>query len=157
MEEGKMTLGIAVILRNMTKEMLIKTVDGRETERKLPFRLTYALNKNLMKLEKDARAFEAQKMVLMAEYGEVTEDEQSVEIKDEEKKKKYEDALKRLWAVPVQHDLYRLNPEDFKNMQDDDLTFPPELMQIYIGYLVDDPELIKDIETKIDMSGVKEE
>ena len=63
----------------------VKEVDGKRVvvDRELPFRLRYRLNRNRQLLEKDATYFDRQRLILLAKYGERTEDEQNVVIKEE--------------------------------------------------------------------------
>ena len=153
-----MTIGASIILKNMIDAILNTKEKVGDTEvdtpRALPFRLSYRLNKNLMILEKDVEAFEEAKLKVLAEYAELSEDEAKVEIKDPEKVKKYNNAINNMLSYRVTHELRKLEPEDLERIDREDLKFSSDAMKLFIGYMTNDDNLLKEIETRLNFNNI---
>lgn len=154
----KMTIGASIILKSMIDAILTKEeeVAGQKirVSRNLPFRLSYRLNKNLLIFEKDIKAFEFEKTKLLAQYGELNEDGTQVEIKDEEKLKAYNEGVQQLLSFHVTHEIVKLEPEDLERIEDEDISFSSDAMKLFIGYMTNDPGLLKEIETRLNFEEV---
>lgn len=154
----KMTIGAAIILKSMIEAILTKEeeVAGQKirTNRNLPFRLSYRLNKDLMIFEKDVKAFEFEKTKLLAQFGELNEDGTQVEVKDKEKLKSYNEGIQNLLGFHITHEIVKLEPEDLERINDEDITFSSDAMKLFIGYMTNDPDLIKEIETRLNFEEV---
>ena len=154
----KMTLGASIILKSMIDAILTKEeeVSGQKVRvsRNLPFRLSYRLNKNLMIFEKDIKAFEFAKTELLAKYGELNEEGTQVEIKDDEKLKLYNEGIQNLLSFHISHEIVKLEPEDLERINDEDISFSSDAMKLFIGYLTNDPDLLKEIETRLNFEEV---
>lgn len=154
----KMTIGASIILKSMIDVILTKEdeVAGQKirVSRNLPFRLSYRLNKNLLIFEKDIKAFEFEKTKLLAQYGELNEDGTQVEIKDEEKLKEYNENIQKLLGFHVTHEIVKLEPEDLERIEDEDISFSSDAMKLFIGYMTNDPGLLKEIETRLNFEEV---
>ena len=154
MNTTKMTLGVSLVLNEMVEKLLftVKEVDGKRVvvDRELPFRLRYRLNRNRQLLEKDATYFDRQRLILLAKYGEPTEDEQNVVIK-EEYQEDYKKAISDLIDSTVEHNLMALEPEDLALINDTDINVSPDAMTIFIGYMTNDPSLHEELNTSVNL------
>lgn len=154
----KMTVGSSILLKSMIDAILTKEeeVAGQKirTSRNLPFRLSYRLNRNLIVFEKDIKAFEFEKTKLLAQFGELNEDGTQVEIKDEENLKKYNEGIQKLLSLHVNHDLIKLEPEDLERIDDEDISFSSDAMKVFIGYMTNDPDLLREIETRLNFEEI---
>lgn len=154
----KMTIGASIILKSMIDAILTKEeeVAGQKirVNRNLPFRLSYRLNKNLMIFERDVKAFEFEKTKLLAQFGELNEEGTQVEIKDEEKLKTYNECIQSLLSFHVDHEVIKLEPEDLERINDEDIAFSSDAMKLFIGYLTNDPGLLKEIETRLNFEDI---
>lgn len=154
-ESIEMTLGVALVLDEVARKILyaIKEENGEKVivDRELPFRLRYRLNKNKMILDKDVEWFNQQKLIALAKYGEPTEDNTSVAIKDPEKMEKYKEEIGRLIDLKINHEFVELEPQDIEMIEDPDITVSPDAMTLFIGYLTNDPELDKELSFEINL------
>ena len=123
-------MGVAITLAEIVNKLLytVKEVDGKKTlvDRELPFRLAYRLNKVKMVLDKDVERFNKQLYLLLATYGEPTEDGEHVVIKDEERRALYERHVDELINTTVEHSVLTLEPEDLDLITDTDIKISPE-------------------------------
>lgn len=155
-EQIEITMGISLILRDIINELLYArktTPDGREyvVDRELPFRLRYRLNKNRLIFEKDAKEFQDRRLFALAKYGEPTEDGKNVVINDPQKQELFKQEISQIIDTPVTHTIVRLEPEDIELVSDTDINIAPDAMGLFIGYMTNDPELQKDLDTKINI------
>lgn len=155
-EQIDITVGISLIIKDIINEILYvrkTTPDGREyiADRELPFRLRYRLNKNRLVFEKDAQEFHNMRMIALAKYGEATPDGQNVEITDPEKMEMFRQEVSNILDSPVTHSIVKLEPEDIELVSDTDINISPDAMGIFIGYMTNDPELQKDLNTHINV------
>lgn len=148
-------MGVAITLAEIVNKLLytVKEVDGKKTlvDRELPFRLAYRLNKVKMVLDKDVERFNKQLYLLLATYGEPTEDGEHVVIKDEERRALYERHVDELINTTVEHSVLTLEPEDLDLITDTDIKISPDAMAVFIGYMTNDPELFKDLDFSISL------
>lgn len=154
MNTTKMTLGVSLVLNEMVEKLLftVKDIDGKKVvvDRELPFRLRYRLNRNRQLLEKDGLYFDRQRLILMAKYGEPTEDEQNVIIK-EEYQEDYKKAISDLIDSTVEHNLMVLEPEDIALINDTDINVSPDAMTIFISYMTNDPSLQEELNSTVNL------
>lgn len=156
LEEITMNVGSALVLSEIMRKLLYKTVaDGNGgkavVDRDIPFRLRYRLNKNRMMFDRDAAKFDQMRLLALAKYGEPTEDGKSVVIKDPEKEKSFRQEISGLIDQEVTHSITRLDPADFELVKDTDIAISPEAMEVFIYYLVDDPDAVKPAEFKVNI------
>ncbi len=145
-EEITMNLGASLVLAEVSKMLLYKTItnaDGQQVlvDRDIPFRLRYRLNKDRILFEKDAAKFNQNRMIALAKYGEMDEAGETVSIKDPEKMELFKEEISKLVDSEVTHPIALLSPEDIDLIKDTDMPISPEAMSIFIGYLVDDPDM----------------
>ena len=150
----EISLGVSIILSDVINLLLYtkKTApDGKEyyADRELPFRLRYRLNKNRLLFEKDEREFQNYRLLALAKYGEPTEDGKNVIINDPHKQELFKEELGQILETPVTHSIFRLEPEDIDLVTDTDMNISEDAMALFIGYLTNDPELQKDLDTKL--------
>lgn len=154
MNTVKMTLGVSLVLSEMVEKLLftVKEIDGKKmvVDRELPFRLRYRLNRNRQLLEKDAQYFDKQRLILMAKYGEPTEDGMNVIIK-EDKQEEYKKAISDLIDSGVEHDIMVLEPEDLTAINDTDINVSPDAMTIFISYMTNDPSLQTELNSSVNL------
>ena len=155
-EQINITLGVSLILGDVINEILYakKTDENGQTytvDRDLPFKLRYKLNKNRMIFEKDSKEFQNYRLIALAQYGEPSEDGKSVVINDPEKQELFKKRISELIEVPVSHNIVRLDPDDFDAVTDTTITISPDAMSLFIGYMTNDPELLKDLESKLNV------
>lgn len=145
-EEITMNLGASLVLAEVSKMLLYKTItnaDGQQilVDRDIPFRLRYRLNKDRILFERDAAKFNQNRMIALAKYGEMDEAGETVSIKDPEKMELFKEEISKLVDSEVTHPIALLSPEDIDLIKDTDMPISPEAMSIFIGYLVDDPDM----------------
>lgn len=145
-EEITMNLGASLVLAEVSKMLLYKTItnaDGQQilVDRDIPFRLRYRLNKDRILFERDAAKFNQNRMIALAKYGEMDEAGETVSIKDSEKMELFKEEISKLVDSEVTHPIALLSPEDIDLIKDTDMPISPEAMSIFIGYLVDDPDM----------------
>lgn len=154
----KITINYAtsLILDRVCNEILYEdkiNPDGSvsRVERSLPFKIKYRLTKNLSYIEKDVYNFEKFKTRLLAAYGSLVEENgvQQVKVVDPEKKQLFINSLNKLLATEITHSITRIDPLDI-----DCLTHETALdhsaIKLFIGFMCDEPELIKELNTEID-------
>ena len=155
-EQIEITLGVSLILRDVINELLYcrkTTPEGKEyiADRELPFRLRYRLNKNRLLFEKDASEFQDRRLFALAKYGEASEDGKSVVINDPQKQELFKQEVTALLDIPVTHNIVKLEPNDIELVTDTDINIAPDAMGLFIGYMTNDPDLINDLNTKINV------
>lgn len=156
-EQVTMSVGVALVLGDVTKMLLYKKV-GEENgqpvyaDRELPFRLKYRLNKNKLFFDKDATMFNQRRLVALSKYGEPTPDGKNVVIKDPKKRTAFQKEISDLIDATVTHSLSTLSPEDIDLVEDTDMPISPEAMGIFISYMVDDPSLKEDVTFNVTLS-----
>lgn len=154
----KITINYAtsLILDRVCNEILYEdkiNPDGSvsRVERSLPFKIKYRLTKNLAYIEKDVYNFEKFKTRLLAAYGSLVEENgvQQVKVVDPEKKQLFINSLNKLLATEITHSITKIDPLDM-----DCLTHETALdhsaIKLFIGFMCDEPELIKELNTEID-------
>lgn len=154
MNTVKMTLGVALVLNEMIEQLLYTVVEkeGKKVvvDRELPFKLRYRLNRNKKLFEKDGLYFDKQRLILMAKYGEPTEDGQNVVIK-EENQEAYKQAISDLIDSTVEHGMMLLEPEDLLQIADTDINASPDAMSIFIAYMTNDPSLHEELTSSVNL------
>ena len=155
-EQIEITLGVSLILRDIINELLYcrkTTPEGKEyvVDRELPFRLRYRLNKNRLVFEKDVNEFQNRRLLALAKYGEATPDGKNVVINDPQKQEFFKQEISDLIETPVTHSIIKLEPDDIELVTDTDINLSPDAMGLFIGYMTNDPELQKDLDTKINV------
>lgn len=147
-----MTMGVSLVLNEISEKLLfaVKEIDGKKmvVDRELPFRLRYRLNRNYEVLSKDAKYFDMQRMLLMAKYGNPTEDGKNVVI-PEDKQEEYRERIGDLIDSVVEHTIMTLEPDDLVLINDTDITVSPDAMAVFIGYMTNDPAFTEEITTEV--------
>lgn len=146
----------ALILDKVCNEILYENKtnpDGTisRVERSLPFRLKYRLSKSLAYIEKDVYNFEKFKTRLLAMYGDLVEENgtQQVKVVDPEKKKLFINSLNKILATEVTHSITRIDPLDIDCLTHE-TSLDHSVIKLFIGFMCDEPELIKELNTEID-------
>lgn len=152
----KLKVKTALVLDQIVNAFLIKTSIDKEghkltTEREMPFRLKYRLNRNKVMLDKCVESFERQRMLLLAEYGSPTEDGKNVEIKDPEKYKIFRQKINELLDQDIENNVMLLEPEDIDQIRDTDLKIGNDATKVLIGYMTNDQELLEDLAKNIEL------
>lgn len=148
-----MTLGVSLVLNEIVG-MLLYTVKEKEdgskvvVDRELPFRLRYRLNRNFEILEKDVKYFDMQRMILMAKYGNETDNGKKIII-PEEKQEEYKTQINNLIDSEIEHTIMTLEPEDIVLINDTDINVSPDAMKVFIGYMTNDPEYMKEMSADV--------
>lgn len=156
-EQTTMTVGVAIVLNEVSRMLLYKQTKNENgqpvlIDREIPFRLKYRLNKNRMMLETDVRRFNQARMIALAKYGETAPDGENVVITDPVKKEAFQKEVSDLIDSQVIHPLNLLDVADLDLVKDTDMPISPEAMTIFTAYMVDDPDLKKDIELNVKFS-----
>lgn len=141
---------IACLLSEMINNILYKKetqTDGTvvEVDRDIPFRLKYALNKNVTVLDSWVNKYAEYQMYVKAKYGEQTEDGKDVKIVDEDKQKQADEDLTKYLRKEIDVSIYKINDEDIATLMYDDLKFDSNSIKIFTAYLVKDDEYLKEL------------
>ena len=152
-ERMEMTIGVSMVLSEVTEKILysIEEKDGKKVlvDRDIPFRLRYRLNRNRTMFNRDVQFFNREKLLLLAQYGEPSEDGRNVVITDEKKMEMYRDSISRLLDSKVEHSIMTVEIEDIEKISDSDIRISPDAMTLFIGYMTNDPELKKDLSSDV--------
>ena len=152
-ERMEMTIGVSMVLSEVTEKILysIEEKDGKKVlvDRDIPFRLRYRLNRNRTMFNRDVQFFNREKLLLLAQYGEPSEDGRNVVITDEKKMEMYRDSISRLLDSKVEHSIMTVEIEDIEKISDSDIRISPDAMTLFIGYMTNDPELRKDLSSDV--------
>lgn len=160
-EEIKMNLGSSLVLAEVTKMLLYKKVKNDKGEdvlvdRDLPFRLRYYLNKDKILFDRDVQRFNRDRLLILAKYGEPDDSGDNVVIKDNEKMELFKKEINDLIDLEITHPISKLSVEDIDLVKDTDLLIKPEVMNVFIHYLVDDPDLAAQTEIGFDIKDLGE-
>lgn len=160
-EEIKMNLGSSLVLAEVTKMLLYKKIKNDKGEdvlvdRDLPFRLRYYLNKDKILFDRDVKRFNQDRLLILAKYGEPDESGENVVIKDNEKMELFKKEINDLIDLEITHPISKLSVEDIDLVKDTDLPIKPEVMNVFIHYLVDDPDLAAQAEINFDVKDLGE-
>ena len=152
--EETLSLGVAIILSEICEQLLVKSTrkeDGTisREDRALPFRLRYRLTRNKLAFDKDVEFFNKQRMILLAQYGELTEDGVNVVIKDPQKMEAYRAQVQALFDTEVTHNIIKLEDEDVDQVKDIDINLSSDALSIFIGYMTNDTALLEDLSKEI--------
>lgn len=150
----KMTLGASIILNKVLNAILF--VDQSTTpakERPLSLPIKYKLQRAKSLVEKDCAFFDTERDNLIKEMGVEKEDHSAIYV-PEDKLDEYKKRLTELVQLEISHDFLKIKPEDVANIDVEGLT--TEEVALFMAYLIDDEDLIKDLSTPIEKP-VKEE
>ena len=147
-EKVEMSYSVSLVLYNVLSQILYKEVTDEQgnvtvVERELPFRLKYRIGRNIVPIQRDVVQFNHGKMALLATYGELTPDGKDVVLK-EDSKDEYREGLEKLLATKVTHTVVRLEPEDIDLIKEP-LDISYDSIKVFIGFMMNEPELLKDI------------
>ena len=149
-ENVNISLAVALTIRDLADQILYekRVINDKlvVTERALPFRLKYRLGKNLISIDRDCQLFDDQRIALMAKYG--TQAGDKFEIVGENNMKNYQRDLKTLLNYSTPHSIVRLEPEDIELLKDN-TSVSLEDMKIFIAYMMNEPDVFKDLEVSL--------
>lgn len=150
MIEVKMPIAYSVTLYTLLEKMLfVNNVisQGGETpeERELPFNVKYKLHRNFDILLKDFSYFENNRNTLIRQYGE--EKDGRITVKPENIEEYREELLKAI-NIEVTHTFIKLTPEEVALISQN-INVTTEEMNLFISFLVEDDNFIKDLQTEV--------
>ena len=150
MTEVKMPIAYSVTLYTLLEKMLfVNNVvsQGGETpeERELPFNVKYKLHRNFDILLKDFSYFENNRNTLIRQYGE--EKDGRITVKPENIEEYREELLKAI-NIEVTHTFIKLTPEEVALISQN-INVTTEEMNLFISFLVEDDNFIKDLQTEV--------
>ena len=150
MNEIKMPIAYSVTLYTLLEKMLfVNNVvsQGGETpeERELPFNVKYKLHRNFDILLKDFSYFENNRNTLIRQYGE--EKDGRITVKPENIEEYREELLKAI-NIEVTHTFIKLTPEEVALISQN-INVTTEEMNLFISFLVEDDNFIKDLQTEV--------
>ena len=150
MTEVKMPIAYSVTLYTLLEKMLfVNNVvsQGGETpeERELPFNVKYKLHRNFDILLKDFSYFENNRNSLIRQYGE--EKDGRITVKPENIEEYREELLKAI-NIEVTHTFIKLTPEEVALISQN-INVTTEEMNLFISFLVEDDNFIKDLQTEV--------
>ena len=145
-----MPIAYSVTLYTLLEKMLfVNNVvsQGGETpeERELPFNVKYKLHRNFDILLKDFSYFENNRNTLIRQYGE--EKDGRITVKPENIEEYREELLKAI-NIEVTHTFIKLTPEEVALISQN-INVTTEEMNLFISFLVEDDNFIKDLQTEV--------
>ena len=145
-----MPIAYSVTLYTLLEKMLfVNNVvsQGGETpeERELPFNVKYKLHRNFDILLKDFSYFENNRNSLIRQYGE--EKDGRITVKPENIEEYREELLKAI-NIEVTHTFIKLTPEEVALISQN-INVTTEEMNLFISFLVEDDNFIKDLQTEV--------
>ena len=145
-----MPIAYSVTLYTLLEKMLfVNNVvsQGGETpeERELPFNVKYKLHRNFDILLKDFSYFENNRNTLIRQYGE--EKDGKITVKPENIEEYREELLKAI-NIEVTHTFIKLTPEEVALISQN-INVTTEEMNLFISFLVEDDNFIKDLQTEV--------
>ena len=146
----KLRLSTVLQLKKVCDNILYeKDSEGRITERDLPFRLKYRLEKNMTYLDKYSSVFLQNQLYFKANFGTENPETHAIEF-EETGAKQFTYALKELLRKEVAINVTTLEPEDIEL-----LTFNTsaslEDIRIFTAFMMDDQSFFEDINNKVDI------
>lgn len=152
--EETLSLGVSIILSEICEQLLTKSIKNEDgtistKDRDLPFRLRYRLTRNKVALDRDVEFFHTQRMIYLAQYGELAEDGNNVVLKDPQKLELYKTKVQDLFDTEVKHNIIKLDEEDIDQIRDIDINLSSDALGIFIGYMTNDKELLEDLSKEI--------
>ena len=145
MDTNKMTLGYSVTLFLVIDKILYVGGSNVESpvERPLPFNVKYKLQRASNVLLKDYAHYEQFRTDLIRNIGVETNGMISV---PEEKMEEFKASLSTMLTTEVKHSFKKLRPYEVEEITDG-VEISCEEMNLFISYLVEDEDFIKDITT----------
>lgn len=143
------SLALYSIIDTMINEQSIdEKGDTISTTRDLPASFLYRLIRNKFLLEKDLKAFEDARLLLISKYGKI--DENNIFSIEKDKEDLFQNRLESLLDSEVEHSVFLFTPEDFEECNKEvKLSIPESAMKLLISYLVLDEAFLEDFNRKI--------
>lgn len=145
METIKLSVAESITLIKVIEKIIFKTEGNQLVDRTIPANLRYKLQRLHDLFEKDYNFFEEQRVAIIKELG--TQDEEGNTKVADDKMEEFKNKLMDKIKIQVSHNVIKITPEDMLSLDMNDIT--SEEMSIFMHYLIDDPDLTKDMETPI--------
>lgn len=150
--EDKIPVVYCITLYKVLDKILY--VDGSEkvdnpVERELPFNVKYKLQRNLDILLKDYIFYQSKRSELINKYGTKNEEGTATIVNDPDSIEKFKQELLEAINTLVEHTFKKFTPDEVNSITSN-INITTNEMQIFIAYLVDDPELVNDIKKGIE-------
>ena len=144
----KITIAASVALCRVLEGMLFEADSDQFKETDLPFNVRYKIQRNLDLLTKDKAYFESERQNLIKKYGAKKEDEPSKIEVTPENMQDFQDDILKIMAIEVEHKFFKFTPEEVFLISD--VKAQAYEMDLFIAYLVDDPDREEDLKTPIE-------
>ena len=150
MNEIKMPIAYSVTLYTLLQKMIymndvISQGGENPKERELPFNVKYKLHRNFDILLKDYSYFENQRTSLIRQYGEESNGRITVKPENIET---YKNELLKAINIEVTHTFIKLTPKEVA-LIGANINTNSEEMNLFISFLVEDDNFIKDLQTEV--------
>lgn len=154
MDTNKMTIGYSVSLFLVIDKILYIGGSNVESpiERPLPFNVKYKLQRASDVLMKDYAHYEQFRTDLIKSMGEEADGKISV---PKEKTEEFMNSLSVILSKEVEHSFKKLRPNEVEEITDG-VEISCNEMNLFISYLVEDEDFIKDISTPIEETTTEE-
>ena len=154
MDTNKMTIGYSVSLFLVIDKILYVGGSNVESpvERPLPFNVKYKLQRASDVLMKDYAHYEQFRTDLIKSMGEEADGKISV---PKEKTEEFMNSLSVILSKEVEHSFKKLRPNEVEEITDG-VEISCNEMNLFISYLVEDEDFIKDISTPIEETTTEE-
>lgn len=154
MDTNKMTIGYSVSLFLVIDKILYIGGSNVESpvERPLPFNVKYKLQRASDVLMKDYAHYEQFRTDLIKSMGEEANGKISV---PKEKTEEFMNSLSVILSKEVEHSFKKLRPNEVEEITDG-VEISCNEMNLFISYLVEDEDFIKDISTPIEETTTEE-
>lgn len=154
MDTNKMTIGYSVSLFLIIDKILYIGGSNVESpvERPLPFNVKYKLQRASDVLMKDYAHYEQFRTDLIKSMGKEINGKISV---PEEKTEEFMNSLSVVLSKEVEHSFKKLRPNEVEEITDG-VEISCNEMNLFISYLVEDEDFIKDISTPIEETTTEE-
>lgn len=118
------------------------------TTRDLPASFLYRLVRNKSLLEKDLKAFEDARLLLISKYGKI--DENNIFSVEEDKEALFRNRLESLLDSEVEHSVFLFTPEDFEECNKEvKFSIPESAVKLLLSYLVLDDAFLEDLNREL--------
>jgi len=152
METNSMSVVYGITLYRIIDRILyVSGSEGVENpvERDLAFNVKYKLQRNLDILLSDYLYYQKQRTELIKKYGETDDKDDSRIIVKPENKDAFTKELVESINKEVTHNFKKLTPEEVNSIKGD-IDITTNEMNIFIAYLVEDPELVNDLKSSLE-------
>jgi len=131
-----MTIGHAIV----TTQAINAVLNDNGQPRKLPFKIKLRLTRVKEALEKEAQAYEEERVRLVNEYGEETEapdGTKTIEVKDPEKIEKFYKDLEEVLKTEINPTYQRLSKEELKSIEELEIDITEPQIRAFFEYVVE--------------------